>query len=162
MDQATLRFPGAILLSVLIALVLTLLPLPESWQAWKPEWLALTFIHWALLLPRKISFFLVWFIGLLVDTLSGTLLGQHAFGFLLVLYLSIRLGERMTARTLMQQLTLIFIALGAYLLISLWILRASDYKPQTWTYWLPLLSSLIVWPIYHYFLSFLHIIRKEL
>ena len=73
MESLTLRFPGVILLSMLVALILAIIHLPESIQFWRPEWLALLIIHWGMLFPKKISFLTVWIAGLPMDTLLGNL-----------------------------------------------------------------------------------------
>ncbi len=160
MESLTLRFPGAILLSMLVMLILTIVHLPESFQFWRPEWLALIIIHWGMLFPKKIGFLSVWIVGLLVDTLLGNLLGQHALGYTIVLFLTMKMSERITPKTFLQQFFLVFIVLGTYLLVNLWILGISQNKPSNWTYWLPLISSILIWPILHSLLNRFHIVNR--
>lgn len=162
MDSLTLRFPGAILLSILIALTLSIIHLPESLQAWRPEWVALAIIHWGMLFPKKNHYLMAWIAGLLVDTLLGNTLGQHALGFIIVLFITNRMTQRITPNTLIQQLFLIFIALGSYLLINLWILGMSDEKPTNWSYWFTLFSSLFIWPLVHGLLNRFHIVNRSI
>jgi len=95
METISLRFTGAIMASCLLGFALTIMPLPEQWANWRPEWLALTLIHWGLLLPRKISLIFAWVVGLLVDAVYGSILGLHAFGFTLVLFMVLRMGPRL-------------------------------------------------------------------
>ncbi len=64
-----------IVLSLLIALVLTLLPLPPWAAPYRPDWVALALIYWCLALPERVSVGIGWSMGLLLDGLSGTLLG---------------------------------------------------------------------------------------
>ncbi len=153
MENIVLRFTGAILLSFLLALALTILPLSEEWKLWRPEWIAMTLIHWVLLLPKKSSLVLAWFMGLLVDALYGSILGQHALGYTLVVFMTLRLRPRILIDSFLHQLFLLILALGTYLLINLWILGVSGNTPEPWVYWTPVLSSVIVWPIYHYYLT---------
>jgi len=162
MDKVFLRFPGAILVSVLVAIILTLLPLSSAMLVWRPDWIALTFIYWAIIMPKRISLVLAWFTGLLMDVVSGAILGQYALGFTLVLYMALRLSERINPRIIWQQAFMIFIILGVYLLINLWILGVTDNTPYSWSYWLPLFSSIFVWPLWHRLLNMLKITRKHL
>lgn len=162
MESLTLRFPGAILLSMLVALILAIIHLPESIQFWRPEWLALLIIHWGMLFPKKISFLTVWIAGLLMDTMLGNLLGQHALGYTIVLFLTIKLSERITPKTFLQQFFLVFIVLGTYLLVNLWILGISQNKPSNWTYWFPLISSILIWPLLHSFLNRFHMVNRNI
>ncbi len=152
MENTVLRFTGAILLSLLIALALTILPLSEDWKLWRPEWIAMTLIHWALLLPKKMSLLLAWFMGLLVDALYGSILGQHAFGYTLIVFMALRLRPRLLVDSFLHQIFLLTLTLGTYLLINLWILGVSGNTPEPWVYWTPVISSVIVWPLYHYLL----------
>ncbi len=162
MEHLTLRFPGAILLSIFIALILSIVHLPSALQTWRPEWVALAIIHWAILFPRESNYLVAWTSGLLLDALWGNILGQHALGFVIVLFITIRMSERITPKTLFQYFFLVFIALGSYLLVNLWILGLTKDKPSDWSYWFPLLSSLLIWPFVHGLLNQLHVTRKGL
>jgi len=153
MENISLRFSGAILASFLLALALTILPLSEEWKLWRPEWVAMTLIHWGLLLPKKISLLLAWIVGLLVDVIYGSIFGQHALGFTLVLFMALRLRPRLLVDSFLQQQFLLVMALGSYFLINLWILGITGNKPEAWVYWLPIAGSAIVWPLYHYALK---------
>ena len=113
-------------------------------------------------MPKRISLALAWFTGLLIDVVSGAILGQYALGFTLVLYMSLRLSERINPRIIWQQAFMIFIVLGVYLLINLWILGVTDNVPYSWSYWLPLFSSIFIWPLWHKLLNLFKVTRKHL
>lgn len=154
------RFTGAVWLTMLIAVLFNNLPLPEDWGQWKPDWVALALTHWALVLRQKSSLIMAFFMGLLTDGLTASLMGQFALGYVLVTYLAVRLQLRMTPEAFLQQMVLVFIVIGGFMLINLWILGATGHPDVGMVYWLPLLSSLIVWPIFHGVLGYFHIQRK--
>lgn len=158
------RFPGAVLLTLILAMVLSLIPMGEVLSAWRPEWIALTLVHWALVVRDRVSLVMVFVIGLVVDTtLPGSLLGQHALGYVLATYLAVRLSLRMTPEAFMQQLALLFVILAAYMLANLWILRVvGGGGVNGWLYWAPLVSSIVIWPILHPLLGYFHVQRKAL
>jgi rod shape-determining protein MreD len=156
------RFPGAVLVTLILAMVLLVIPLGETLAAWRPEWVALTLVHWALIIRDRISLVMVFAIGLIVDTLYGSLLGQHALGYVLVTYLAVRLSLRMTPEAFMQQLALLFAILGVYMLASLWMLQVIGGGNIGWLYWASLLSSIVIWPVYHSLLGYFHVQRKAL
>ncbi|WGZ95288.1 MAG: rod shape-determining protein MreD [Candidatus Thiothrix putei] len=157
------RFPGAVLLTLILAIVLSIIPLGESVAFWRPEWVALTLVHWALIIRDRISLVMVFAIGLIVDALYGSLLGQHALGYVLVTYLAVRLSLRMTPEAFLQQLALLFAILGVYMLVNLWMLRViSSGGALGWIYWVSLLSSIVIWPVYHSLLGYFHVQRKAL
>lgn len=157
------RFPGAVLLTLILAMALLVIPLGDSFAIWRPEWVALTLVHWALIIRDRISLVMVFAIGLIVDALYGSLLGQHALGYVLVTYLAVRLSLRMTPEAFMQQLALLFAILGVYMLVNLWMLQVTgDGTNLGWLYWASLLSSIVIWPVYHSLLGYFHVQRKTL
>ncbi len=161
MENIDPRFTGAVILSFVIAFALTILPIRADWILWRPEWLALTLIHWGLVSPKKSSFVLAWVLGLMVDALHGSILGQHALGFTIVLFMTLRMRPRILVDSLFQQLFIVFIVLGTYLLINLWILGFTRNSPSSgWGYWLTMVSSFVVWPLYYYYLQFYHAKKK--
>jgi rod shape-determining protein MreD len=155
------RFTGAITVSIVLAFLLLLVPVPESWILWRPEWLVLTFIYWCLKFSYKMSIVLAWIAGLFIDVFYGSILGQHALTLVIVVFMSLRLMPRLSTHILWHQLILVFLVLGSYLLINLWIMAATGSNPATWQYWLPLLSSLMIWPLYRWVLSFFHLERNR-
>lgn len=157
------RFPGAVITTLLIALILSIIPMGSYLESWRPEWMALTLVHWGLILHDRVSLFMAFCAGLIMDALLGSLLGQHALGYVLVTYLSVRLGLRMTPDAFLQQITLLIASLGIYMLINLWILRVTGISPLGgWLYWAPLISSVIIWPVYRALLGYFHVQRKAL
>lgn len=160
MEEVTPRFTGAIIVSIIIAFALTILPMRPEWVLYRPEWIALTFIHWGLVSPNKSSLLFAWFVGLLIDAVYGSIIGQHALGFTIVLFLTLRMRSRLLLDSVFQQFFLVFLVLGTYLLINLWILGITGNSPKGWSYWLTVLTSLIVWPVYHSYLKVFHLNRK--
>jgi len=160
MDEVQPRFTGAIILSFVIAFALTILPMRAEWILYRPEWIALTFFHWGLVSPGKSSLLLAWFVGLMIDAVYGSIIGQHALGFTIVLFLTLRMRSRLLLDSLLQQIFLLCLVLGTYLLINLWILGITGNSPAGWSYWLTVLSSILVWPFYHFYLKIFHATRK--
>jgi len=160
LKDVSIRFTGAVILSLVVAFALTILPVSEEWSLWRPEWLALTLVHWGLVSPKKSSLILAWFIGLLLDVVQGSVLGQHAFGLLLVLFITLRMRPKILKDSLFQQLFLLFLSLGTYLLINLWIMGVTGNTPPGWDYWLTVITSLLVWPLYHYYMHIYHARKK--
>ena len=68
----------AITTTLLIALILAMLPMPD-WTIWlRPVWVLMVLIYWAMMIPYQVSVGTAWLTGLVVDLLNGTLLGEHA------------------------------------------------------------------------------------
>jgi rod shape-determining protein MreD len=92
-----------ILLSFAVALVLTIVPLPAELRTLRPDWVGLTLIFWCLALPYRVSVGSGFMAGLLLDSLSGTLLGEHALALSLIAYLCVRLHQRIRVYPIWQQ-----------------------------------------------------------
>ena len=64
----------AIALSLVVALMLTALPMPDWAAMWRPAWVALVLIYWCMAAPTYAGVLMGWMLGLFLDVLSGTLL----------------------------------------------------------------------------------------
>ena len=160
MANVTPRFVGAVFLSIIVALMLTMIPLRNNWLIFRPEWVALTIIHWSLVAPNRMSFVLAWVAGLLVDALYGSIIGQHALGFTIVVFMSLRMRTRLVVDNIFQQFLILFLVLGTYMLVNLWILGITGNAPQGWGYWAPVIVSLLIWPFYNFFMRIYHSPKK--
>ncbi len=76
-----------VLLSFLVALILSSLPLPDIAIVFRPEWLMLVLIYWCMAIPGRIGIFTGWLLGLTLDVMYGSLLGQNAMALAIVAYL---------------------------------------------------------------------------
>jgi len=63
------------------AILLSMLNYQESIQSMIPNWVLLIVIYWCLVAPDRFSMFTAWCVGLLLDILNLTILGQHALSF---------------------------------------------------------------------------------
>ncbi len=132
--------------SLLIAFLLTALPLPVWAVHWRPAWVAMVLIYWCMALPNRIGIGIAWCLGLLLDVQQGALLGQNALGLALIAYFVIQIHKRFRILPPAQQSCLIGFMIIFYLLISSWVRGIMGVAPQAWTYWLSALSSMVLWP----------------
>ncbi|MBA2409523.1 MAG: rod shape-determining protein MreD [Gammaproteobacteria bacterium] len=136
----------AIVSSFAVAGMLTLAPLPEWAVAWRPEWVALTLIYWVLTVPRQVGIGAGWTLGLIMDATQGTLLGAHALGFSVIAYITLRLYPRLRWFPLYQQAIFVGLMLLLYRSATLWINGMQGFAQESWLYWAPVLSSVLLWP----------------
>ena len=132
--------------SLLIAFLLTALPLPHWADDWQPAWVAMVLIYWCVALPERVGIGIAWCLGLLLDVQQGALLGQNALGLALIAYFVIQIHQRFRIFPLVQQSCLVGFMIIFYLLISSWVRGIMGIPPQTWTYWMPAISSMVLWP----------------
>lgn len=134
-------------ITLLLALTLAMMPLPSWGQAFRPDWVSLVAIYWALALPHRFGLFSAWSVGLLLDISMGTLLGQHAMGMILVVYFVVRLHQRMRAFPLGQQSFMVFILLIAKQSALLWVYGITGTAPENnWLYFAPAFTGMLLWP----------------
>ncbi len=135
-----------IYLSLVAGLILMILPLPDWVQAYRPNWVALALIYWSMALPRKVGLWYAFFTGLLVDTLLGTLLGEHALALVIIMYVNMNLYQRIRVLSLSQQSVYIFTLLFIYQLIISWVEGVMGRStPLSLYLGAPIISTLI-WP----------------
>ena len=65
-------------LSVVLALVLGLLPLPTDLQPLRPYWLALVVAYWVIEDPDRLGLGFAFIVGVLADLSFGSLLGDQS------------------------------------------------------------------------------------
>lgn len=135
-----------IFLSFVVAFMLTAMPLPEWAVAWRPVWVVLVLIYWCMALPDRVGIATAWCVGLLLDVQQGTLLGQHALGLAVVAFVTLLMHQRARVFSLSKQAVVVSSILFIYLVLTLWVRAMIGYPPQHWNYWLPLLTSMLLWP----------------
>lgn len=146
-----------ILLTLIVAMMLDIMPLPLQLEALRPAWLLLTLVYWVAALPHRFGVGKAWLAGLFMDALDGTLLGLHAVVFALVAYLTLVLHHRLRMFPRWQQALTAMMLVGLSLLITLWLRNIVQVTPRTWTYWLPALTSACIWPAIYHVLRFLRV-----
>lgn len=134
------------LLTLLLALVLAVVPLPDAVADWRPYWVALVVIYWHLETDHLRSLGGAFAIGLLLDLTTGTLLGQHALSLVIINFLVARFRNRLRFFPPWQQA----LAIGALLfndrIIQLWIVGLVERGWPDWSWWLPPVTGMLVWP----------------
>ena len=135
-----------ILFTFVIALLLTLLPLPGWADDYRPQWYTLVLIYWALATPHKVGVGVGWLIGVAVDVITGTLFGQHALGLSLVAFVTLKVHQRVRLFPLWQQAVTVLLLLLLEKLVSLWVVGAiAQPMPGLW-FWAPPLVGMVLWP----------------
>ncbi|MFQ5609075.1 MAG: rod shape-determining protein MreD [Woeseiaceae bacterium] len=133
-------------MTVVVALMLTMMPLPDSVGAFRPDWVALILIFWAMAAPRRYGVGLAWLIGILVDVAQGTLLGQHALALCVIIYVTIKFHLLMRMFPLGQLAATVFALLALYQFLLFWINGVAGVESPGVTYWGPVLAGALIWP----------------
>lgn len=136
-----------LLLSFILALLLSLLPVP-TWASWlRPEFVLLVMIYWVIAIPHRIGMGFAFLIGIVLDVVHGTLLGQHSLAMICVAYMAGVLHRRFRNYHLMLQATVVMLMVGVYQVILYAVQAIQGKAPADLMYWSSILTSLIVWPV---------------
>ncbi|HEX4024898.1 MAG TPA: rod shape-determining protein MreD [Steroidobacteraceae bacterium] len=136
-----------VVLTSLVALVLSLVPLPHWAAILRPAFLVLVVLYWSTMLPRAGGMTLGFGGGMTLDAFHGAVLGEHALALSFVTYLAIRLNLLVRAKPLFEQSLFVFAALMAYEFL-LWVIDGwSGYPLSTPTRWVHTLTGGLIWPL---------------
>ena len=137
---------GVILLTFIIALLLTVIPLPDWVRYLRPDWVGLVLIYWCLETHDMISLGLVFTLGLILDLLTGSLLGLHALSLVILVYLVTRFQARLRFFPPWQQALSVFALLLNDRIILLWIISLRGEPIPSLEFWLPPIVGVLLWP----------------
>ncbi|MDQ7075386.1 MAG: rod shape-determining protein MreD [Gammaproteobacteria bacterium] len=133
--------------SLSIALILMIMPLPPHLQPFRPDWLSLVVLYWGMAIPSRFGLGLAWLFALLLDVSQGTLLGQHAFGLCLILYVVLRMHRQVRVSSFIQQAIFIAVLLLLKQLLVLWVDGIVGRSVESlWLYFTPSLIGMLLWP----------------
>lgn len=136
-----------ILLTTVVALLLTIVPLPQLLNFGRPDWLLLLVIYWSLNAPFVAGLMYAWLCGLVIDALIGTLLGQHALAYVLVATLAQQFHLRIRVFPLLHQAFVVLVLLALYHFFLFWIDGIIGSATFSWIRWLPALVGALLWPL---------------
>lgn len=135
-----------IAITLLIAVLIGVLPLP-LWAQWgRPAIVAMVLIYWVIALPERVGIGTAWLVGLVQDIVQGAVLGQHAFALAIMAYLSLILYQRMRMYTPLQQAGVIFVLIGLNQLLCHWVQTLAGTASPNLLFLLPALVSALLWP----------------
>lgn len=135
-----------IALTLLVALWLSVVPLPE-WARWaRPEWVAMVVIYWVIALPHRVGIGGAWLAGLALDLVEGSPPGENAFALAVVAYLALIMYQRLRMYAAWQQAGIVFVLIGLNQLLCHWVQTLMTKVTPTLLFLLPALVSAFLWP----------------
>jgi rod shape-determining protein MreD len=135
-----------LMLSVLVALILTVLPLPPWLDVVRPAFLVLTVIYWSVNAPRAGGLAIGFFAGLLLDVFQGPVLGEHALALSLITYIAVREHQRIRSKPAIQQALIVFAALILYEVVLFMIDGWTGNPVTSPLRWVHTVTGALLWP----------------
>ncbi|MFA5494545.1 MAG: rod shape-determining protein MreD [Porticoccaceae bacterium] len=140
-------FTLAFVLSLLAAYTLHFYPLRGDLGYWRPMVVFLVAIYWLLREPHQLGLGFAWLVGLALDILSGGILGQRALALLVCAYLVKMAGERFQHFSLWHQVLVVLPLAVIFQLVVIVVYLLAGRGAETWRMFLPLLTTVPLWPI---------------
>lgn len=132
--------------SIALAVLLSLVALPDVLRPLKPFWLALVVIYWTLEAPERMGIGLAFVLGLVADLLAGSLIGEQAVRLAIMAFIVLRLRSRMRFFPMLQQSLAVLALLVNDRVVQLAIRTFSGDPPPPLTFWLAPLAGMLLWP----------------
>lgn len=145
MSLSVISYP-VFLVSVILALVLSISLFPVDWLILRPEWLGLVVFYWTFRAPHRFGVLVAWVLGLLLDVLEAGTLGINAFAMALVAFLVLTTHQRLRMFPLPQQCLMVFLLLGINQMVVHFVNQVLGADNPGFTYLLPAVTSAVVWP----------------
>ncbi len=141
-----LRGRLTLIVTFVVALILSVLPMPRWAEQFRPDWVGLALIYWCMATPHRVGVGTGWLLGLVQDVLYGSLLGQHALAKAVVAYVTLRLHLQLRMFPRWQQSVAVLGLLALNQLVVIWIRGSIGQAPQTLTYWTSIIVGMLIWP----------------
>jgi rod shape-determining protein MreD len=145
--------------SLLGALLLGLLPLPELLQPMRPYWLALVLAYWLIEDPDRVGLGFAFVLGLVADLVYGGLLGEQALRLVILAFIVQRFRARLRFFPIYQQA----LTLGALLLndriVSAGLHLTLGQPTLPAAFWIAPVVGMLLWPPVYVLLDALRIGR---
>ena len=108
-------------LSILVALVLQIVPLPSQVDVYRPDWVLVVLAYWSMALPHRVNVGVAFLTGVAMDVLVGTTLGIHSLGLSLSVYILAANYQRLRNYSVWQQAIIIGLMSSLYHLMTFWV-----------------------------------------
>jgi len=135
-------FPVA---TLVLALILSVFPLPGTIEMFRPDWVAMILLYWSFVAPHRFGLMTAMLLGIVLDTLTGSLLGQHALALLIIVYLCQRFHFRIRAFPASQVILIAIVLLGLYEFVLFWVDGVAGRTVPVAERWAPVVSGGVLW-----------------
>jgi rod shape-determining protein MreD len=145
-----MKMPASVALlffSLAGAYLLAVLPWSGAWLLARPDFVLLVLLFWTIHEPRSIGQGVAFFLGLLMDVSDSMLLGQHAFAYVIAIFLAQTFRVRIVAFGIGEQtLHLLGLTVAAATVMLLMNLALGADFPGLMFFASPVLTALL-WPV---------------
>lgn len=146
MSQRVLHYGWLLAASLLLAAALSVVVLPDWLALARPALVLMVVSYWALAPDRPMGLLGSWCIGLMLDVMNGTALGQHALALVLCVFILIKFSEFIRSYRIWQQALLFLPIFLIYEFTLFWMDNLTGRSAEPLWRWAPVVSSTLLWP----------------
>jgi rod shape-determining protein MreD len=139
--------------SLVVALALAVTPLPGPVEAFRPDWAALILLYWVLSSQRRFGLLTAFWMGIALDVLTGSLLGQHALALLIVVYIAQRFYLQIRVFPLSQLTLTVGALLAIYEFVLFWADGIAGRTVPLIERWAPVVAGAALCPLVFLYLD---------
>ena len=133
-------------ISLVAAVLMTVVAVPEAWRPYRPFWLGLLVIWWSLEAPDRIGLGTAFLIGLVQDVLIGNVLGMTAFRLVAIAFILLRFRARLRFFPMWQQALAVFAIMLNDRILTLALHSITGGITIDWQFWISPIVAAVLWP----------------
>jgi len=138
---------------IILSIVLTIIPVPDLINSFRLPWLMMTVIYFSIFNVSLIGVLSAWFAGLILDLMTGGLMGENAMILSIISYISYRFRFQIRVYPIWQIMVVVLILLSFGELLSLWIQGVSGTNNISIVHWINISIAIIIWPLFMGFIQ---------
>ena len=135
-----------IFFTLLLALIVSIMPMPLSIDMFRPDWVLVVLIYWGIALPMRVNVITAAVMGFILDVLLGATLGVHTAAMAIAVYIAVVNYQKIRNFSLWQQSLIVGVLAALYHLLVFWLQRFLTDIVFLPSYLYPVISSIVIWP----------------
>ncbi len=140
-------FHGLSASMILLALLVSVFPIPPQYQTIRPEFICLILIYWIIFTPQRIGMVYAACVGLLQDIAAGAVWGAHMMALVIVSYICILSYQRFQSYSIWHQSLWVFVLIGMHQSVVNWIQGLNGYSSDVAALIVSTLVTALFWPV---------------
>ena len=137
----------AAIICLVAGIAFEIMPLPDALQAVRPPLPLMILIYWTMMWPDRLGLATAFVIGLAIDILHGQLLGQNAFAYCVVTFITVRFHLQIRIFPLWQLTMTVFSLLTIAIFVQVLVDGIAGYGTGGLARWPRVISGTLLWPV---------------
>lgn len=137
---------GLIAVTIAIAFLCALFPLPHIFLNVRPQFVFALTLYWIFFAPERCGMGFAFCIGVLSDFILGTPLGSAALVFVLLSMFAVRFSRVFANFSILHQASVVGIFLACNAILQGWILSSFDHRIFNVYYIFSAVTTMMLWP----------------